>query len=62
MITKDMTILEIAEKYPGSLEVFKIYDERFQTCICCNSLFDTLEQVCSKYGIDLEEILSKINT
>lgn len=61
MITKEMTILNIVEKYPEALKVFKVYDELFQVCICCQSLFDTLEQVCDKYGIDLDKVLSDIN-
>ena len=61
MLTKDMTILDLAEKHPESVRVFKVYDRRFNVCICCESLFETLEQVCKKYGIDLDKLLTEIN-
>ncbi len=61
MLTKDMTILELAEKYPETIRIFKAYDHRFNVCICCESLFETVEQVSKKYGIDLEQLIEKIN-
>lgn len=61
LIKKDMTILDLAEKHPESVQVFKVYDRRFNVCICCESLFKTLEQVCEKYGINLDKLLEEIN-
>lgn len=61
MISEDMTILEIVENYPETLPVFKAYDKEYVICICCNSLFDPLDKVAFKYGIDLERMLADLN-
>jgi hybrid cluster-associated redox disulfide protein len=61
LIKKDMTILDLAEKHPELIQVFKVYDRCFNVCICCESLFETLEQVCKKYGINLDKLLEEIN-
>ncbi|WP_347490301.1 DUF1858 domain-containing protein [Desulfoscipio sp. XC116] len=61
MLTKDMTILDLAEKHPESLQVFKAYDHCLDVCICCESLFETLERVCDKYGIDLDKLMTEID-
>jgi hybrid cluster-associated redox disulfide protein len=61
MITKEMTVLDVVERHTGTIEVFKAYDNRFNVCICCQSLFESLENVCEKYGIDLDNLLAEIN-
>ncbi|KKM09603.1 hypothetical protein SY88_18170 [Clostridiales bacterium PH28_bin88] len=56
-----MVILDIVEKHPESLAVFKEYERRSGACICCQSLFDPLEQAGRQHGIDVNEILLEIN-
>ena len=57
----NMTILEIVSENRETIEVFKTYDEKAGECICCASLFETLNKVAEKYGIDLDEILKDLN-
>lgn len=61
MVTKDMTILDIVDKYPETIEVFQTYDKKHSTCICCNSLFETLEKTASIHNLDLAKLLSELN-
>ena len=61
MITKDMTILDIVDKFPETIDIFQAYDKKNSTCICCNSLFETLENTASKHNLDLGELLSELN-
>lgn len=59
MITKDMSILEIAEKYPEVLPVFQQFG---LGCIgCMASQFETLEQGVTAHGMDIDEILKALN-
>ncbi|WP_418790857.1 DUF1858 domain-containing protein [Phosphitispora sp. TUW77] len=61
MITKDMTILDIVNKYPETIDVFQAYDKTYSTCICCTSLFETLENTASMHKLDLVKLLSDLN-
>ena len=56
MIQPEMTVLDIVAKWKPTQEVFKAYDVRAGECICCNMLFNTLDQVAEKYGLDLKEL------
>lgn len=51
-ISPDMTVLDIVSKYSETVEIFKSYDKQAGECICCCSLFETLEKMCEKYNID----------
>lgn len=55
-ITKDMTVLDVVSTYPGTENVFMAYDDRAGECICCKSLFETIEAVAEKYGLDINEL------
>jgi len=59
-ITADMTILNIVSMHPKMEEVFKRYDEKAGVCLCCKALFDPLEDVAEKFGLDLEQMLSDL--
>ncbi len=60
MFNKEMTILDIVEKYPATLEVFNAYEAKTGYCILCNHLFSTLEQASRNCGLDLEEATGKL--
>ena len=60
-ISRHMTILDIISGNRDTIEVFKKYDEQAGECICCASLFEPLDKVALKYGIDLDEILKDLN-
>ena len=59
MITKDMLIFEIIESKP---EAIQILTEAGMHCIGCPaSAGETLEEACEVHGIDVEEVLAKLN-
>ena len=60
-ITAAMTLLDIVSIYPETEVVFKTYDEQVGECLCCQRLFETVEQIAEKYKLDLAEILAKLN-
>lgn len=59
-IDPDMTILEVVSKYRQTEAVFKRYDERAGVCLCCHALFDSLEDLVDKYGLDLEQLTADL--
>jgi hypothetical protein len=61
-IAANLTVLDVVSTYPETEVIFKSYDARVGECICCQSLFDTVQQVADKYGLDLPEILKKLNS
>ncbi len=60
-ITAAMTLLDIVSIYPETEVVFKTYDEQVGECLCCQRLFETVEQIGERYKLDLAEILEKLN-
>jgi hypothetical protein len=58
----DMTVLDVVSRYRGSEVIFKKYDEQAGICICCQALFKTLREVSKKYGMDLEQLLTELET
>lgn len=59
MITKDTIIEEIIKLKPEVIEVFMGYG---MGCIGCPSAqLERLQDACEIHGIDLEEILERIN-
>ncbi len=61
-ISANLTVLDVISVYPETEEVFKSYDARIGECLCCQSLFDTVQQVAEKYSLDLSEILKRLNS
>ncbi len=59
-ITKEMTVLDILSQYQGAEAVFRRYDHLAGECICCNSLFETVEGICLQYNLNLEHLLSEL--
>ncbi|ERL03418.1 DUF1858 domain-containing protein [Mitsuokella sp. oral taxon 131] len=59
-ITKDMSILEIVQKYPDTIEVFV---NSGMGCLgCAASHFENLEQGALAHGIDVDELVANLNT
>lgn len=59
MITKDMSITDIVNKYPETLETFSKYN---LGCIGCMAAhFETLEQGLNAHGIDVDTFISEVN-
>ena len=61
-ITPDMTVLDVVSKYRRTEDIFRSYDAAAGECICCQALFDTLEDVARKYGLDLDRLLADLRT
>lgn len=60
-VTPDMTVLDVVSKYRDAVEVFKAYDQAAGVCICCEALFERLDRLSEKYGIDLDRLLQDCN-
>jgi len=60
-ITADATLLDIVSKWPATDTVFRRYDDVAGVCLCCNCLFDTVEEISKKYALDLSSIMREIN-
>ena len=59
MITKDMLIFEIIEMKPEAVEILT---EAGMHCIGCPaSAGETLEEACEVHGIDVNEVLERLN-
>lgn len=58
-VTKDMSILDIVQQYPQSLEVFAKYG---LGCIgCAAARFENLEAGAKVHGFDPDEMVAEIN-
>ncbi|MBS3758713.1 MAG: hypothetical protein KGY61_08610 [Desulfobacterales bacterium] len=60
MIKPEMTVLDIISQHRETEAVFKSYDALAGECICCNSLFNTLEQVADKYQFDIHDMMQAL--
>jgi hypothetical protein len=56
-----MIVLDIVSAFPATVEVFKKWDGRAGECICCNALFESLEDVTQRYDLDLSDLLIDLN-
>lgn len=58
-ITKDMTIGEIVNKYPGAAKIMMKHG--MHCCGCHIAGMETLEEGAAGHGIDLKKLLKDIN-
>ncbi len=61
-LLSSMTLLEIIELRPNSVEVFRQYEQLTGACLLCNNLFDSLESVSSQYSLELDDFLNRLHT
>ena len=59
-IHPEMIILDIVARWESTQAVFKRWDSLAGECICCNALFESLEQASQKYGLDLGKLLKEL--
>lgn len=58
-VTKDMSIIDIVQKYPQSIEVFA---RNGLGCIgCAAARFENLEAGAKVHGIDPDKLINEIN-
>lgn len=53
-------VLDVIYQHRQTEAVFKDYERQTGRCICCQSLFDTLEQAAQAHGLDLAELLARL--
>ena len=58
-ITKDMSIMEVVQKYPGTAEVFM--DSGMGCLGCAAARFENIEQGALAHGIDLKSLIDGLN-
>jgi chaperonin GroEL (HSP60 family) len=61
-ISPDMTVLDVVSRHRQTETVFKKYEEQAGACICCEALFEPLKAVAEKYGLDLEQVLTELES
>ena len=62
MILPEMTVLDVISRYKKTEAVFKFYDKQACECICCQALFETLQDIARKYNFSLEKLLADLET
>jgi hypothetical protein len=56
-----MTVLEIVSRHRAAEAVFKAWDSRAGECICCQALFDPVQQVADRFGLNLDQLMAELN-
>lgn len=59
MITKDMNIIDIVNKYPESVEVFSSYGMGCFGCMAAR--FENVEQGATAHGINIDALINDLN-
>lgn len=58
-ITKDMSIVEVVQKYPETAEVFMGFG---MGCLgCAAARFENIEQGATVHGIDVDQLIDALN-
>ncbi|WP_295715461.1 MAG: Hydrid cluster protein-associated redox disulfide domain protein [Mitsuokella multacida] len=59
-ITKDMSILEVVQQYPDTVDVFV---NAGMGCLgCAAAHFENIEQGAMAHGIDVDQLVKDLNT
>jgi len=59
MITKEMPILEVLEKYPDSIPVLQSLNLGCLGCIAASG--ESLEQGLTAHGLNVDEVITSLN-
>lgn len=59
MITKEMKIEEVIQKYPETIEVFMKYG--FHCLGCASASFENIEDGAAVHGIDIDKFIAELN-
>lgn len=59
-ITKDMSFGEVLQKYPETAQVFMAHGMHCLGCMAAQ--FETIEQGAAAHGIDIEKLVTDLNT
>ncbi len=55
-----MTVLDVVSQCRETQSVFKRYDARAGECICCQSLFDSVQDMALRYHLDIKELMAEL--
>lgn len=58
--TPQMSVLDVVAACRETETVFARYSEWVGRCLCCEALFDTLEQVAESHGFDLAVLIADL--
>lgn len=58
-IDKSMSIIDIVQKYPQTVEIFRNYGMGCLGCVAAR--FENLEQGASAHGIDVDALVADLN-
>ncbi len=59
LITKDMSIIEVVQKYPETVEVFRNFGMGCLGCVAAR--FENIEQGALAHGIDVDALIKDLN-
>lgn len=59
-LSADMTVLDVIQLHRRAEAVFKALEKEIGQCICCEALFDTLEDVSFRYGLDQDRLMDRL--
>ena len=58
-ITRDMGIMEVVQKYPETIEIFRSFG---MGCIgCAAAHFENIEQGATAHGMDVDALMQALN-
>ena len=60
-IDSRMTVLDIISRYRETEAVFKRGTVERSECICCQALFETVQQVADRYGLNLDRLMAELH-
>ena len=60
-ISREMTVLDIVSQFRMTQDVFKEYDRQAGECICCQALFERLDDVAKRYDLDIDRLVHDLN-
>ena len=60
-ITSSMTVLDIVSRHRETEAVFKRWDHEAGICICCQALFETLQDLADRYALDLDRLVAELH-
>lgn len=61
-IRAEMTVLDVVSRYRQTEVVFTKYNAKAGVCLCCEALFDPLQEIAERYGLNLEKLLADLNS
>jgi len=57
-----MTVLDVLNLHRQTEAVFKQYDKQAGECICCQALFEPLQDLAERHGIELDRFMADLES